>query len=141
MAEIIIRFAPISGSGDIDITARSVVYGTDFHDIQWNQASHRTTDGIFRTFTNGIKVTKGMVIMKGLTKTMGESLLAWFRDTIIYKEHKFNIELLGNQINLGNGIGQDVFDCSYPKSDSEGLYSQHAPGFYNFKIPYTFRRT
>lgn len=144
MAAKIINFHARTPAGvsinDLAVTVRAIVYGTDFIDVQWNQESHRTLDGQLQTFTNGIVITPGLIICKGLTKVMGKTFLTWFREDLIYQENRFDILLNGNLIDLGLGEGVDLTQCNYTKNSSEGLYSLHAPGFYNFKIPYEFKR-
>ena len=144
MANKIINFHAKTPAGatinNLPVTVRAVVYGTGFYDTQLNQQSHRTLDGNLQTFTNGIVLHTGTMILKGLTKPQGELFIAWWRDDLQFKENRFDIELNGNLINIGNGEGVDALICNSLVSSSDTIYSLHSPGFYNFKFNFERKR-
>jgi hypothetical protein len=118
----------------------SVVYGTDWWDERINQISLQTADGGLVTFDSGVTVCHGILVMKGVSYTHGESLKTFIKDNIIFSKYAFTI---GAVVNLDLGNGKNVAVTANVDSDpsTKDMFSFVAPGNYDVKIPYRFRRS
>ena len=124
-----------------NVVAAAVVYGSDYEDEQWNQESIRTLDGNKHVYnTPGITVSSGNIIFKGVEYSNGRGFYEWLVETLVFQKNKMDINLNGESIDLGAGLGVNLSDVDYPKADVKGVFARKAPNVWTINLPFEWKR-
>jgi len=136
---ISITFDTLIVGGDITLITPTVVYGTDYFDMRYNQSSNRTADGTLVTYGTGLSVVSGEIIMKGVSWIEGDNFRTWLHDEVIFALNSFTITPPA-ELDLGKGKGVVVAGCNFIGHDDKGVLKLVVPGNFKIKFPYTFVR-
>jgi len=120
----------------------NLVYGTDYHDVPYNQSVVETLDGGQVSHGNSTYKKVLRLILKSLTQADGLAFKTFLRSSLSYRAYYIGIGLNGASVNLGKGLGVDIVYADRAKilnTSGHGLAELKAPGNYdiNLDIRYT----
>jgi len=115
---------------------KNPVYATTWHKERMNQKSRLTSDGTVRTYDSGPILIVGIIELRNVIKSEGDSLRTYITDTAIYRLNSFTITPPA-ATDLGSGDGVALTTCYYNGAQSlSGVFDYIAPGKYNISFPY-----
>lgn len=122
----------------------ALVYGSKFHDKRINQKSIEVATGELITYDTGNLVCEGEMILKNVSYVDGEALRYWLQSGVIMQLYSFEVEadtVSAPEVDLGNGKGQKITGVKFNKTDTKSVFVRKAPGNYEIRFPYRFKRT
>lgn len=134
-----ITFNSVIGGGSVTISA-VIVYGSKFGEKRISQTSVETVDGSLITYDTGSEVVQGEIIMKNVSYVDGELLRTWLRTKAVYQLYEFTITTDSSEVDLGEGKGIILSGVKYNKKDTLNVFNRKAPGNYEVKFPYRYKR-
>jgi hypothetical protein len=100
-----------------------------------NQFSIMTADGSHKTYDNGPSLVKGILILRHVVKSEGDSLRTYLESTAYMGKVSFTITPPANT-NLGKGDGTAITVYYDGGASLEEVFTLIAPGHYDINIPY-----
>jgi len=138
---VTVTLTQTENGGTIVNLSANVVYGTDFYDIRLNQSEQELVTGDTIVYDAGPTRVHGVLVMKNVSYTDGESLRAWISGNIKFAYNRFTIAPL-SAVNLGNGKNTAVTNCRYDgKQSMADVFKYVAPGIYTINFPFRFLRS
>ncbi len=114
-------------------------FKTDWWPKRFNQFTIVTADAGRVTYDNGPDVVQGMLVIKNVAKSEGDSLRTFLTDTAVFGLNFF--QLIPPPItDLGRGPGvllNNVFFIG--GTNLKGVLDLKPPSFYDVSLPYWFR--
>ena len=118
---------------------KNPAYGTRFWSVRLNQYGVDTADGKRSVYDNGPTIVKGVLILRNVSKTEGDSLRTWLIGTSTVQA-KFGAQTFDitppSATDLGKGAGTAITVYYDGEEDIDGVLDFHAPGQYDITFPY-----
>lgn len=118
-----------------------VSYDSGFWDSKKSQFEKRNLNGDPIVYSTGNTIVRGLLILKNVSYTDGQSLKSWLKTYAQYMINSFTLATDSNEVNLGLGLGAIVKNVNYTKNSDKDLLKYMKPGIYLVKFPYRFIRT
>lgn len=112
--------------------------GTDWWPERMNQKTIITADAGHVTYDNGPNVIRGIILIRNVVRTEGDSLIAYVRDTAVFQKNSFtiNISTLTNT-DLGAGKGTNITTVYWAGGNTLKNYFRFSlPDNYEVRFPY-----
>jgi hypothetical protein len=127
-----------STAGNVTISA-SVVFGTSFFKRRINQVVQELLSGDLSVSDDGASgntLLKGLIVLKGVSRSDGEAFESWLTGTILFSKTPFNLAGITG-VNLGTGQGSALTLARYDGGvSSEDVLELVPPSQYNINFPY-----
>jgi len=104
-----------------------------------NHFSIITADATFKAFDSGPETITGIILIKNVIKTEGDSLRDFISDDIIFGKNALTITPPA-ATDLGKGDGVAITNARFlGGNDLNGVFEFIPPGKYNIAFPYWFK--
>jgi len=118
---------------------KNPAYGTVWWNIRFNQKTIITADATRKTYDNGPEIILGIIFIRNVVKSEGDSLRNYITDTAIFGKNPFTITP-PPATDLGNGDGNALSVAYYNGGrDLKGVLELIRPQRYNIKFPYWYK--
>jgi len=115
---------------------KNPAFGTIWQIMRLNQETLITADGGHVTYDNGPNILIGSILIKNVSKTEGDNLRDFIKDTAIFQKTSFTIDPPA-ATDLGEGDGTAIATAFFNGgNDIERVFEYIAPGRYNITFPY-----
>jgi hypothetical protein len=132
------------GSASVSISGK-VVYGTNFYFNRLNHFVVPIVDGSDYVYDAGPTKVFGSIIMKDISATDKENMLAWIKNSVVFSKYIFKIGGLagidwGRGVGIAAGIdGGATSDCRLTLGNTtEGVFEHIPPSIYTMQLGYMF---
>jgi hypothetical protein len=117
------------------ITNCNVVYGTEWWNTRLNQWEQKASDGTDIVTDSGPTKIKGVLMLKNVSKALGDALRTWIVTKAIFAKNPIRISPpVGVDIGAGDA---GILTCRYDGGPTvDKVLTLVAPGNYNVKFPY-----
>jgi hypothetical protein len=91
--------------------------------------------------THGFNVVDGDLLIKNVSRADGDALRTWIHTKAVFQLNVFDIETDNDQVDLGEGQGEDLVGVKFGQLNDKGVIKLVPPGNYTVKFPFTYVRS